>query len=1036
MFSRPSGTLSAMLWAVAWLLLLAPPMPARASNTQTLAGESSVRGGFPMVTITPRVEGGHGRIDPDTPQVVPLGGFFEFELLPDPGYRIGSVTGCNGVLNGSTYLVRSVEADCEVVATFASNSQAITITPRVEGGHGRIDPDTPQTTTADSDDAIEFTLTPDPGYALASVAGCGGSLAGNIYAVRGSTARVDCEVVARFGPLVTVTPRVEGGNGRIDPDAPQAVAAGGMLTFTLIPDAGYSTGSVTGCDGVLIGDLYMIFSVTADCEVVAAFALDSRTITITPLVAGGHGRIDPDTPQTTAAGSSEPVEFVLTPDAGYRIGSATGCNGWLLGDTYSVRGVDAQVDCTVVATFTSASGTVTVTPRVEGGNGRINPDTPQTVSVGALLLFTLMPDHDYRIDTVTGCDGTLNGLSYVVGPVSGDCEVVARFVSKLEILTVTPRVEGGNGRIEPDVPQRVAADATVSFRLHPDAGFLPAVEGCGGTLAADVYTTAPVRADCEVVATFVVRRRVTPAFRGGGRLDPGEPVWVEPGTAVTFEILPDYGYRLAAAEGCGGRVDGTVFVTAPIQDDCTVAADFTAFTGAQHAAVNDTGASRCTRSNPAGEVSCTDPVWYGQDAAYGRDAQAASGRLTKTGGGVFGFDFTKLAVDGKPLPPDAGFADGWTCVRDNTTGLIWEAKVPSGTHAATARYTWDEARTFAEQVAAEGLCGYHDWRLPRQVELFGLVNFTPPALPIDKPMVDMTHFPLMLSTSYWTSEPLVILEGYAWNVDFAFNGVSNGRTTDEDLPVMLVRGDPATPRFTVNGDGTVSDARTGLMWDRCARGQTFRDGTCVGSPEAFMAIDAFKEPDRRNQKRHRGYADWRLPNIKELDTLLDLRYVRPATDSEIFPNLGLGSVFWTSTTEPGSYLGISFMFGTIPMPLMPVSEGAVRLVRSGDAFSLREPLAVAGHVVTPVPVPLRLELSTSSYPHAVDLVVASGQSDFVFPRGIGSTATYAVAASEPSGRYACEVRNGDGIARGRDVDDVLVACESLVTDTLFASGFE
>ena len=69
---------------------------------------------------------------------------------------------------------------------------------------------------------------------------------------------------------------------------------------------------------------------------------------------------------------------------------------------------------------------------------------------------------------------------------------------------VTP-VAGPHGSIAPDTPQTVNDGDTIAFTLTPDPNYvIDTVGGCGGTLADDVYTTAPVMADCEVDATFAV----------------------------------------------------------------------------------------------------------------------------------------------------------------------------------------------------------------------------------------------------------------------------------------------------------------------------------------------------------------------------------------------------------------------------------------------------------------------------------------------------------------------------------------------------
>ena len=83
----------------------------------------------------------------------------------------------------------------------------------------------------------------------------------------------------------------------------------------------------------------------------------------------------------------------------------------------------------VVYRFHSDQTTVTyvVTPHA-GPHGAIAPDTPQTVDDGDTIAFTVTPDANYVIGTVTGCRGKLAGNVYTTAPVTGDCEVDATFV--------------------------------------------------------------------------------------------------------------------------------------------------------------------------------------------------------------------------------------------------------------------------------------------------------------------------------------------------------------------------------------------------------------------------------------------------------------------------------------------------------------------------------------------------------------------------------------------------------------------------------
>ena len=109
-------------------------------------------------------------------------------------------------------------------------------------------------------------------------------------------------------------------------------------------------------------------------------------------------------------------------------------------------------------------------------------------------------------------------------------------------------------------------------------------------------------------------------------------------------------------------------------------------------------------------------------------------------------------------------------------------------------------------------------------------------------------------------------------------------------------------RYRDNGDGTVTDVKTGLQWMHCSLGQTWRDGTCVGEAEKYdwrAALDAAKALNR--QGGYAGYRDWRVPTIEGLRTLVycssgqpktwndtgkscEGDYKRPTIDQSAFPN--------------------------------------------------------------------------------------------------------------------------------------------------------
>ena len=122
---------------------------------------------------------------------------------------------------------------------------------------------------------------------------------------------------------------------------------------------------------------------------------------------------------------------------------------------------------------------------------------------------------------------------------------------------------------------------------------------------------------------------------------------------------------------------------------------------------------------------------------------------------------------------------------------------------------------------------------------------------------------------------------------FLFSTLVSAQTCWTQLP-------QSTPdsRFIVHGDGTVTDLETGLMWKQCNEGQSGGLG-CAGEASSHTWGDALQLAQNANTA---GYDDWRLPNIKELTSVVEWQCVSPAMNINIFPNAN-SSYTWSSTLD-------------------------------------------------------------------------------------------------------------------------------------------
>ncbi len=146
-------------------------------------------------------------------------------------------------------------------------------------------------------------------------------------------------------------------------------------------------------------------------------------------------------------------------------------------------------------------------------------------------------------------------------------------------------------------------------------------------------------------------------------------------------------------------------------------------------------------------------------------------------------------------------------------------------------------------------------------------------------------------------------------------------------------------RFVVNSDGTVFDARTSLTWMRCAIGSelddndtptVFSDDRCVtADTELFRWEDAFSHASDLNATGgFAGRSDWRLPNIKELMSLVERQCVSPAINASVFPDSVTETQFWSSTPDVivSAYI-IDFRDGTQDKGRRLTATHRLRLVR-------------------------------------------------------------------------------------------------------------
>jgi hypothetical protein len=353
-----------------------------------------------------------------------------------------------------------------------------------------------------------------------------------------------------------------------------------------------------------------------------------------------------------------------------------------------------------------------------------------------------------------------------------------------------------------------------------------------------------------------------------------------------------------------------------------------ALRAAQLYTVVDTGQVKCYDNHNAIPLPKPGQPFYGQDAQF--RAHPASYTLS---------------------------TDGLT-VRDNVTGLTWQRSPDTdgdGSLTPRDKLTLAQAQALPAKLNAAKFGGFDDWRLPSIKELYSLFDArgTDPSGPMNMdtsrptPFIDTRFFQFaygdtrtgerVIDSQYASSTKYVGKGPRGFDKLFGVN-FADGRIKGYDLLmpgggmektffVLYVRGNPSYGKndFHDNGDGTITDRATGLMWSRSDSGH------------GMNWQDALAWVQKRNAERFLDHDDWRLPNVKELQSIVDYTRSPDTTHSPaIDPVFTCTTItneahqsdypfYWSATTHAG-FLG----------------GGAAMYVAFGRAAGWMSPRAMAG----------------------------------------------------------------------------------------------
>lgn len=240
-------------------------------------------------------------------------------------------------------------------------------------------------------------------------------------------------------------------------------------------------------------------------------------------------------------------------------------------------------------------------------------------------------------------------------------------------------------------------------------------------------------------------------------------------------------------------------------------------------------------------------------------------------------------------------------ISDDANGLMWQGSTarPGKNHS--------QAQDTCENLT---LADYTDWRLPSLKELLSLADFGQ-----STPAINLALFPGAASGPYWATDADALAAGSFWTVNFQSGSFLPQARAGANF-IRCVRGQNLHFNDLVPGDtGALLDIGTGLIW------QQEHNGVALTWQQALDACEGLTLA---------GRSDWRLPNIKELESITDASLAGPALSSA-FADLAGVRRFWSSTTEvgnPARAWGVHFEDG-YSYPLTKTQPNYTRCVTGG-----------------------------------------------------------------------------------------------------------
>ncbi len=328
--------------------------------------------------------------------------------------------------------------------------------------------------------------------------------------------------------------------------------------------------------------------------------------------------------------------------------------------------------------------------------------------------------------------------------------------------------------------------------------------------------------------------------------------------------------------------------------------------------------ARCTRNGQSTNARSYKVVDTGQNSCYDNGKEGVLNSCPEKGQYYHGQDAYYQGI--KPNYRDNKNGT----ISDNNTGLMWQKSF--------SKAQWDKGPSLAKSARTGG---FSDWRVPTIKELYSLMNFSgttgmagPGSSSVPKnaiPYINKNYFDFEYATTgryidaqYITNTAYVstVMGGQKafFGVNFAdgrIKGYPQKDRRNRYWYARYVRGNPNYGKnsFKDNNDETITDYATGLIWMKMDSGDKSFERKLSRYEKNDGSLNWNEALDFCEQLNFAGNDDWRLPNAKELHTILDYSRSPDTTNSAVIdPIFKITSIkneagkndfpfFWSSTTH-------------------------------------------------------------------------------------------------------------------------------------------